>query len=41
MEKVLIVEDESRMRNIIFDYFSAHGLDSVFPSPPILQNRSF
>ena len=26
MGKVLIVEDESRMRNIIFDYFSAHGL---------------
>ena len=26
MEKVLIVEDESRMRNIIFDYFSTHGL---------------
>lgn len=26
MEKVLIVEDEARIRNIIFDYFSAHGL---------------
>ena len=26
MGKVLIVEDESRMRNIIFDYFSTHGL---------------
>lgn len=26
MEKVLIVEDEARIRNIIFDYFSSHGL---------------
>ena len=27
MEKVLIVEDEARMRNIIADYFTAHSLD--------------
>lgn len=27
MEKILIVEDEARMRNIIADYFTAHGLD--------------
>ena len=27
MEKILIVEDEVRMRNIISDYFTAHGLD--------------
>ena len=26
MEKVLIVEDEARIRDIILDYFSAHGL---------------
>ena len=27
MEKILIVEDEPRMRNIIADYFTAHGLE--------------
>lgn len=27
MEKVLLAEDEERMRNIIFDYFSANGLE--------------
>ena len=27
MEKILIVEDEARMRDIIADYFTAHGLD--------------
>ncbi|MBR4077973.1 MAG: response regulator, partial [Oscillospiraceae bacterium] len=27
MEKILIVEDEARMRNIISDYFTAHGLE--------------
>jgi DNA-binding response OmpR family regulator len=26
MEKILIVEDEARIRDIIFDYFSEHGL---------------
>ena len=27
MEHILIVEDESRLRDIVRDYFSAHGLD--------------
>ena len=26
MEKVLIVEDEARIRNVILDYFTTHGL---------------
>lgn len=27
MESVLIVEDEARIRDIVRDYFSAHGLE--------------
>ena len=27
METVLIVEDEARIRNIVRDYFSAHGVE--------------
>ena len=26
MEKILLVEDEARIRNIVLDYFTAHGL---------------
>lgn len=28
MEKILLVEDEARIRNIVLDYFTAHGLDA-------------
>ena len=29
MERILVVEDEPRLRDIIRDYFCAHGLDCV------------
>ena len=27
VENILVVEDEDRIRNIVRDYFTAHGLD--------------
>lgn len=33
MEKILLVEDEARIRNIVLDYFTAHGLGAMFDCP--------